>query len=162
VSRPVLHISPATRHDVFWLVNLRPDIFGEIDAGQLATALGQPGLSCWAAREGENGRPQLLAGVNADPLHSPWRGTAFAITGDVRLKDWPEITAFGRALYARLLAGGMTRIETHVRQDFAAGQRWVRHLGFTFEGVMPGFCADGSAAIRYGIAAEAAQAMEAA
>lgn len=61
----------------------------------------------------------------------------------LRRRHWPAITRMALFLFDAAHQAGMRRIETVVREEFAAGHIWARLLGFESEGVMRRWGADG-------------------
>ncbi len=68
----------------------------------------------------------------------PGRAHAWAVIGQMPPRAWPGITRACIFMLDAAHADGWRRIETTVLDDFPAGLRWIRRLGFVCEnGVTP-------------------------
>lgn len=82
----------------------------------------------------------------------PGRSLAWAVIGDgVRRRHWPALTRKTVEVLDAAHAAGQRRIETTVRADHRAGQRWAWRLGFEPETPWPMRCygPDGEAHLLY-------------
>lgn len=61
----------------------------------------------------------------------------------------PHMLAATRAVRRFLLASDYRRIEAVTAESFEAGAKWVKMLGFRFEGLMSAYCDNGEAACRW-------------
>lgn len=88
----------------------------------------------WAGRRDD--RLLVIGGVMPQ-----WEGRALVwmAAGDLCPRDYPEITARAIEMYDDAHAAGYARLEAHVVADWRGGARWIRRLGFEFEGTMRRF-----------------------
>ena len=78
-------------------------------------------------------------------------GSYMGIGWAVLSKDaWLYMTPLHYATKRFLDASGLRRIEATVEEGFTEGCRWMRLLGFKFEGNMPGYGTKGETHLRFG------------
>lgn len=92
-----------------------------------------------------------------------WTGTEIIFCGGImpiwpgRAYAWSILTeraglhfvGLHRIVRTYLNESSVKRIEVHVDADFLPGHRWVRLLGFNYEGIMRSFNPDGTDAVLY-------------
>lgn len=94
---------------------------------------------CWTAEA--DGR---VLGCGGFALR--WKGNALAwayVARDVPRAAWVALTRAVAAKIEGLRALGVWRVDAEVRWCWPAGERWVRMLGFEFEGVALRYAPDG-------------------
>lgn len=132
------HYREVTRYGLSPLVGLTSDEIADYYAHRGAAYTGMVG--------------DKIAGCAGVVSHWPGAGEAWAILTDVGRAHPAFIHRVVKRTLSEIIANSrLRRVQADVVAEFAAGRRWVEHLGFEFESLMPRYGPNGEDFVRYRI-----------